>query len=92
VVKRSILSQGKQFLTHVVPAVMKPLRALWNEIISFLFFVLAIPFLFKGYQILQKFDGSVGAILSVAMCVFLTLLMTFYGITSYLKARKISRS
>ena len=71
---------------------MKPLRTLWNEIISFLFFVLAIPFLFKGYQLVHKFDGSFGAVASLIMCAFLTILMTFYGISSYLRARKISRS
>ena len=90
--KRSLLFRGRQLLEHVLPAVMKPLRTLWNEVISFLFFVLAIPFLFKGYQILHRFDGSIGAILSVGMCAFLTLLMTGYGISSYLRARKISRS
>lgn len=90
--KRSILHQGRQFLNHVVPAVMKPLRTLWNEIISFLFFVLAIPFLFKGYQLVHKFDGSIGAVVSVGMCAFLTILMTVYGVSSYLRARKISRS
>jgi hypothetical protein len=71
---------------------MKPLRALWNEIIAFLFFLLAIPFFIKGYQLIHRFDGSVGAILSVGMCAFLTILMTVYAITSYLKARRISRS
>jgi hypothetical protein len=87
-----LIHRGRQLVQHVVPAVIKPLRALWNEIISFLFFILAIPFLFKGYQILHRFDGSVGAFLSVGMCAFLTLLMTYYGISSYLRARKISRS
>ena len=87
-----MVSQGRAFLTHVVPAVMKPLRTLWNEIIGFLFIVIAIPFLFKGYQIVNRFDGSIGAILSVAMCAFMTILMAGYGISSFLKARKISRS
>ena len=91
-VKRGLLYKGRRLVQHVVPAVMKPLRTLWNEMISFLFFVLAVPFVFKGYQILHRFDGSVGAFLSVAMCAFLTLLMTGYGISSYLRARKISRS
>ena len=87
-----LLRRGRQLVHHVVPAVMKPLRTLWNEVISFLFFVLAIPFIFKGYQILQRFDGSIGAFLSIGMCAFLTLLMTYYGISSHLRARKISRS
>jgi hypothetical protein len=86
------MSQGRAFVTHVVPAVIKPLRTLWNEMIGFLFIVIAIPFLFKGYQLVNKFDGSVGAILSVGMCAFMTILMAGYGIASFLKARKISRS
>lgn len=86
------MSQGRAFLTHVVPAVMKPLRTLWNEVIGFLFIVIAIPFFFKGYQIVNKFDGSVGAILSIGMCAFMSLLMAGYGISSFRKARKISRS
>jgi len=75
-----------------VPAVIKPIRALWNEVIGFLFIVIAIPFFFKGYQIVNRFDGSIGAILSVGMCAFMTILMAAYGISSFRKARKISRS
>ena len=90
--KPGLAFKGRQLVHHVLPAIIKPLRALWNELISFIFFVLAIPFLFKGYQILHRFDGSIGAILSLGMCAFLTLLMTGYGISSYLRARRISRS
>ena len=90
--KHSIVSQGRALVTHVLPAVIKPLRTLWNEIIGFLVIVIAIPFFFKGYQIFNKFDGSAGAILSLGMCGFMTLLMAGYGISSFLKARKISRS
>jgi hypothetical protein len=87
-----MVSHGRALLTHVVPAVIKPLRTLWNEVIGFLFIVIAVPFLFKGYQIVNRFDGSVGAVLSVGMCAFMTLLMAGYGISSFRKARKISRS
>ncbi len=90
--KRSIISQGRAFVTHVVPAVIKPIRTLWNEVIGFLFIVIAIPFFFKGYQIVNRFDGSVGAVLSVGMCAFMTIMMAGYGISSFRKARKISRS
>ena len=90
--KRSILTHGRELVKHVVPAVLKPLRTLWNEVIGFLFLVIAIPFSFKGYQIVNRFDGSVGAILSVGMCAFMTCLMAYYGISSFRKARKISRS
>jgi hypothetical protein len=87
-----MVSQGRAFVTHVLPAVIKPLRTLWNEVIGFLFIVIAIPFFFKGYQLINRFDGSIGAVLSVGMCGFMTILMMGYGISSFRKARKISRS
>src|SRR5690349_12868686 len=47
-VNRQILHHGRQFLNHVVPAVVKPARTLWNEVIGFLFLCLAIIFGFNG--------------------------------------------
>src|SRR5450759_5450378 len=33
---------GREFVRHVVPAVLKPARTLWNEIIGFVFMCLAV--------------------------------------------------
>ena len=90
--KRSIITHGAEFVKHVVPAVIKPARTLWHEVIGFLFLCIAIMFAFSGYRHVQKFDGSIGAMLSVAGFAFIVLLMTGYGISSFLRARKISRS
>src|ERR1017187_2730253 len=38
---------GREFVRHVVPAVAKPARTLWNDFIAFLFCCLAVPFGFK---------------------------------------------
>ena len=90
--KASIVSQGRKFVEHVVPAVLKPARTLWHEVIGFLFICIAIWFAVSGYQHVKKFDGSVGSILSVAGFAFIVALMSTYGISSFLRARRISRS
>src|SRR5579862_2042208 len=38
---------SREFVRHVVPAVAKPARTLWNDFIAFLFCCIAIPFAFK---------------------------------------------
>jgi hypothetical protein len=92
VAKQSIASQGRQFVKHVVPAVIKPVHTLWHEVIGFLFVVLAISAVPTSYKAIKRFDGSVSSILTLVMCAFFILLMTGYGISSFLRARKISRS
>ena len=90
--RQSIAKQGQQFLKHVVPAVVKPVHTLWHEVIGFLFLVLAIGAVPTGYKTVKKFDGSISGMLAIGMCAFFILLMAGYGISSILKARKISRS
>jgi hypothetical protein len=90
--KPSIVTHGRQFVKHVVPAVVKPARTLWHEVIGFLFICIALWFAVSGYQHVKKFDGSIGSILSVAGFAFIVTLMSTYGISSFLRARKISRS
>ena len=97
--RRNIYKEGakvyrhsRQFLGFVVPAVVKPARTLWHEVIGFLFLCLAIIFGFQGFRYLREYDGSVGAVLRLAMLAFCVCLLGGYGISSFLRARKISRS
>jgi len=83
---------GRKFLGFVAPAVLKPARTLWHEVIGFLFVCMAILFVFSGFRVLRGFDGSIGAILRLAMLVFCVCLLGGYGISSFLRARRISRS
>jgi hypothetical protein len=87
--KRSKLGR---FVEHVMPGVVRPLRVLWHEIIGFIFIVLAVIFgssAFRNYRLIQSQEIS---ILRLAVSFFLPLLMAYFGITSFLRARKISRS
>ena len=87
--KRSKLGR---FVEHVVPGVMRPLRVLWNEIIGFVFLCLAawaVPSAIRNLRSLETEHGNIGrVVLSLA---FLGL-MAYFGITSFLRARRISRS
>jgi hypothetical protein len=94
-----VLSQrgGREFLRHVVPAVIKPARTLWNEIIGFLFLCFSVIFGFKAVRTYMDFasappDEATGHLVRLVMTVFCTALMLYFGVSSFLRARKISRS
>jgi hypothetical protein len=88
----SIVGKSRQFVQHVVPAVVKPVHTLWHEVIGFLFFVLAVAAVPTSYKTIKKFDGSLSSVLAVGMCAAFVCLMGGYAISSFLRARKISRS
>ena len=90
---------GREFIRHIVPAVIKPLHALWNELIGFVFLCFAAIFGFRtlGYvrQYLQAAAAQPAArdVLARALLTGLcALVMAWFGVTSFLRARKISRS
>jgi hypothetical protein len=85
-------SKAGRFLEHVVPGVVRPLRVLWNEIIGFVFLCLAawaVPSAIRNVRSMQTEQGSMGRV--VLSLGFLGL-MAYFGISSFLRARKISRS
>ena len=91
--KRNLARHGREFVRHVVPAVIKPARTLWHEVIGFLFISMSVIFGFSGARYyVREFDGSMKAVIYVGMAGFLTCLMGGYGISSFLRARRISRS
>ena len=77
---------GGQFVKHVAPAIVKPARTLWNEVIGFVFFCLAVPFGAKAVTFARAGDGK--WIPLAAVCVFLMV----FAVSSFLKARRIARS
>jgi hypothetical protein len=86
-VKRLPVAEGRLFLRHIVPAVWKPIHSLWNEVIGFLFLCLAI---IGGFQAVHHFRANDGW--GTMIAVPFTLLMLWFGIDSFRRARKISRS
>jgi hypothetical protein len=82
----------KRFLGHVLPGVIRPMHALWNEVIGFIFLVFAMYFTPSAWRSLRMLNGSTESILRAVGSVGFALLMAYFGISSFLKARKISRS
>jgi hypothetical protein len=72
--------------------VLKPARTLWHEILGFVFISMATAFVFSGFRAIRHFDGSAGAVLRLAMLGIGVCLLGGYGISSFLRARRISRS
>jgi hypothetical protein len=86
--KRLALRHGQEFVKHVAPAIIKPVHTLWNEVIGFLFLSMGVLIGVRTFRGIARHDdffmivlGSVG-----------TLIMLWYGVSSFRKARRISRS
>jgi len=95
--QRITLRHGRAFLQHVVPAVVKPARTLWNELIGFIFLCLGVIFGFKTGTYVRDFlhtsaGAGTGPMVRIVMAAFCTLVMLWYGMSSFLRARRISRS
>jgi hypothetical protein len=80
-----------RFLGHVLPGVIKPLHSLWNEVIGFVFIVFAVMAAFSTWRSMRMSSGSPDIFKAVVSAGF-ALMMAYFGISSFLKARKISRS
>ena len=76
-----------KFLGHVVPGIIKPVHALWNEVIGFLFLCIATVFGFQAVRSAMHHE-----LFRTLLAGFCTLLLGWYGVSSFLRARKISRS
>jgi len=97
--KLSALRHGREFVRHVVPAIIKPARTLWNEVIGFLFLAFAAMFGLKTFryamdlrEVLTAGADNTGELIRLGMAGFCTVVMGAYGISSFRRARKISRS
>ena len=85
-------SMVREFARHVVPQILKPLRALWNEVIGFVFLALAVLPVPRTYKIWREFEESGEGLVRLGFSLVFVLMMACFGIHSFLRARKISRS
>jgi hypothetical protein len=82
----------RKFFAHVMPGVIRPLRVLWNEIIGFIFVVLAVWAIPSAIRNIRQFEGDAGSFFRVVLSFSFAGLMAYFGIASFLRARRISRS
>lgn len=80
----------KKFLQHVVPGVLKPIRVLWNEIIGFLFLAIGAWTSIGTYRRVSA--DSPDSVFHLVLGGLFSAVMLYFGVTSFLRARKISRS
>ena len=83
-----MLSKGRKFLNHVLPGIARPIHILWNQVIGFFFIVLAlipVPTAIRSF-------GKEGSGAHLALTIPFVLIMGWFGISSFWRARKISKS
>lgn len=82
----------KRFLAHVLPQVTRPIQILWNEMIGFLFLVLAVPAIWTAITSFRHVDQDGDNFFRAVIAVIFAVVMMYFGISSFLRARRISRS
>jgi uncharacterized membrane protein YcjF (UPF0283 family) len=82
---------ARKFAQHVVPHVVRPARIIWNQIIGALFVLIAASVLFKSYQFIAKLGSEPENGARLLFTLPFGLLLLYFGITSFLRARRLSR-
>jgi len=77
--------------------VVKPTRVLWNELIGFVFTVFTVFFGFKTGRLLFDYSKHPPAdaampVVNLSIAAVPTLVAAWFAVTSFLRARRISRS
>ena len=83
-----MISKAKKLLSYVLPGVIRPIHILWNQVIGFVFLVLAVLPVPSAIRSFGK-EGSVGRLV---LTIPFVVLMAWFGISSFWRARKISKS
>jgi len=76
-----------KFVKHVLPAAVKPVHSLWHQILGFFFLMFAV---IAGFKVIRN-SASFGPVQMAILILFIAVMAT-YGVLSFLKARRISRS
>ena len=84
-----MFSLAGKFVRHVLPGIMRPIRVLWNQFIGFAFLVLAFV---VGMSVVRRSGDDPKTVGIVIVGIVFALFLAYFGVTSFLKARKISRS
>lgn len=83
-----MFSTAKRFLGYVIPGIIRPIHILWNQVIGFVFIVLGLLPVPSAVRSLGK-EGSGPRL---ALTIPFVLLMMWFGLSSFWRARKISKS
>ena len=74
-----------------MPQVVRPIRSLWHEVIGFLFLSIAFLAGVSAFRVARNLEDPSNMFRLIVTVIFV-LIMAGFGISSFLRARKISRS
>ena len=86
-----MLGAVRKFAGHVLPAIWKPLRILWNEMIGFVFVVFGVIGAANAYRNLSNPNDPDAVGKGMTGALFGTIMLGF-GVHSFWRARRIKRS
>jgi hypothetical protein len=85
------VSHARKFVQHVVPEVVRPARIIWNQAIGAIFLLFALLFFGNATRYFNGLGSNSRNGVALGFSLFLGILMAIFGISSFLKARRISR-
>lgn len=86
------VSRGRQFVKYVLPAIIRPLRVLWNQIIGFFFVVIAVWAAPRALRSAHEFDGSAPTLFRLVLSGLFVAMMAGFGVYSFWRAHKVPKS
>ncbi len=86
------IARGRQFLHHVVPAVIRPLRVIWNQMVGFTFLLLAAIALPRAIHSAREFKGDPESLFRLVLSGIFVLFMAGFGIHSFWRAHKVPKA
>lgn len=75
-----------------MPAVFKPIRVLWNELIGFIFLAFGVMVCFSTWRNFSSGGQAAGNPLVLFFGGSFALMLLYFGWSSFRRAKKISRS
>lgn len=76
----------------MVPQVVKPARVVWNQVIGFIFTVLSLFAIRPSINYYRTLDTEPRSLVLLIFTASFGIIMISFGIGSFLRARRISRS
>ncbi len=85
------IARARQFVGFVLPAILRPLRVLWNQIIGFFFICMAIIALWRTIPLARSFAGDVSELFRLLVSGVFIVITTGFGIYSFWRAHKVPK-